>query len=672
MHRWRQCLNRQMGSALDKAEAAEGPVAAQEVVVGPVLVLVLKPGGKRQLDEVLAAAEGAGLVATQVSFPETSPLCGSGVLTVGASATTLLRLAEEQGLEKRLLSAEASTSAMAEALASARACGIGLWRPLVRARMGLFLNDGGEASSLFSPAEVLLLLCNTLCASPSVCGLCSPVLAAQAAGELDAVLALPDHEDLEVLGKVWSPMAFWRPVPAAQIADYFGVGVAHYFLLMNSYAWWLTVPTCFGIVSFVWNELRGRTGGAAEGAFLGSLLSPAFTFGVIVWSTVCIINLRRVAAVSRHNLGQRTLDDIPRTFNSAWHHFKSRDMKTVELQTAGVQVQPLSLQRLLRYVLSVLVMLAVLSVSSAVVWMLLWVGDWVEARTSNAILQNSPVLLYLFVVGVLEHFYSRLAEILTRMEEHLSHERHVRSLTIKSALFQLINYQGWFLYLAFWRRDFDYLRSQLLLFFTLNQVRGNVLEIGLPWAQAAVKGRASEIALRRSPAPPILGSLALQKAIEHEYQRLPEEICDDYLEVAILFAAATWFAPVFPLGMLLAFLHAVMEVWGDSYKLCSVTRRTAHQGPNEAVLEAWLDVLVVISCLGIGISLALFRTAELGWDSFSLQMAEKVVLFFWLYLYLSIPDTPEPLARHLQQLERLLPLKDWLSTGAAAAEKKLA
>lgn len=120
------------------------------------------------------------------------------------------------------------------------------------------------------------------------------------------------------------------------------------------------------------------------------------------------------------------------------------------------------------------------AITGLIIHALLFIGDIVGNYTDNIVLVNLPVILYLGVVSVFQTLYNRLAVWLTQQEGHLLHEEYLKSLTVKTALFQLLNYHGWFLYLAFWKRDVQYLHSQLLMFFTVKQVIGNCVETVVP------------------------------------------------------------------------------------------------------------------------------------------------------------------------------------------------
>merc|ERR1711924_407074 len=126
------------------------------------------------------------------------------------------------------------------------------------------------------------------------------------------------------------------------------------------------------------------------------------------------------------------------------------------------------------------------------------------------------------------------------------------------------------------------------------------------------------------------------KQIEEEWQRDSADLFDEYQEVAVLFAAATWFAPVFPLGMPLALFHAITESVSDRFKLCTGIRRVVPQSSDLVVLETWLTLFEAISYIGVVVSMAVIAVQG-TWDVWHVVAIEHVLLFVKLYLNLSIP-----------------------------------
>jgi len=657
-----------------------GPSIEPEPCVGPSLILVFKPGKLTKTSEFINECRSLGIVASTLTFAESSPLFGYSVLSVAASAATLQHLAEEQALYKRLsprlLDVDRRWKGSRD---SAIRWGISVWCPFSIEQLSNFA-QAEDMQTFFSASEVLRLLCNAVCTITSSANGHPVLLAAKATGEINDIMCVPDKEAIARLDAAWSPLLPWRVSrPDDAIVDYFGSGVMQYFVFMHEYARWLLVPAGLGGALFA----TGMVLEVRPGVAFSAKLTLAFTHFITVWAAVFVIHWRRLAMVNRHNAGKTRPFETRWTFESASHYFHSRgyQIRSGSLQQTGNSDPPhhyeaSMLQTSVRYVLVVLTMLLMFLVIGTTVGILLWIGDRAETWTDNMILQNSPVLLYMVVIKFVQGFYDKLAMNLTHLEKHMLHWQFVRSLTIKQAAFQLINNLGFFVYVAFWKQDLEYLRTQLIMFFTVKQVLGNIFEVGLPWAQDAWHARRRRGAKPGRRSKPPLGQRhlmlghkatldnidalsedeqeALRIRVEREWQRPVAEIGEDYLEVAVLFAVTTWFAPVFPLGPLFALIHAVTEAWSDSHKLRNVMRRPVPEGRNEVVLEAWLDMFAIIGCCGIGVSFGMLAVFEDGLDRTLLAIGEHVVLFIWLYLYMSIPKEPEWLTQHKQNVESVL------------------
>jgi len=143
----------------------------------------------------------------------------------------------------------------------------------------------------------------------------------------------------------------------------------------------------------------------------------------------------------------------------------------------------------------------------------------------------------------------------------------------------------------------------------------------------------------------------LHHDIEEAWQRAASELGDDFTEVATLFAAAIWFAPVFPLGMLLALFHAVTETASDRYKMCFVARRSLPDRHFAVMYDAWLQIMNAISIIGVCVCVALTYVSHEGnWSFHELACVEHVILFVKLYLLMNIPAEPEWLNHHLSHI----------------------
>lgn len=95
------------------------------------------------------------------------------------------------------------------------------------------------------------------------------------------------------------------------------------------------------------------------------------------------------------------------------------------------------------------------------------------------------------------------------------------------------------------------------------------------------------------------GKGELLESIEHEYEKEEPNLFDEYLEVTILFSAVLCFAPVFPEGMLVAFMHTCCEYFTDKNKLFWHLRLALPKRSDLFAIKGWITVWQGIGWLGI-------------------------------------------------------------------------
>jgi len=639
--------------------------ASHSQVAGPSVFVIVKPNPttsyerlpkgshqktlrkvRKDLVDLLESGCGCNLKVDTISFPEESALHNHTVFSVSATFGTLCELAENQELPKALVADEVIIGGRVHLK----------WRNFELRHSASFIGIE-DPVSFFTPHEVLHLIYLALstCKAP---GCDHPaLLAAKAADEVDCVLALHDHEDLERKSAKWkSAFSVYEEPPASDLVSYFGPGDTVYFAFMQQYSRWLVLPAIFCSVCALIYQTT-----APKGAHFGtSWFSTIVTMLITVWSTLFCAQASHMLKILMHGLGHDSRRRQRNTFDfiSADVYF---DFQGLLVTKDGVQLnrnkealrkKENGQAHLLTYAFMVVSMGTLFILTGVIIGMLLWIGDFVALYTSNVILVNLPTVLYIGIVGIFEIFYRWLAKKLTQLEQHQMYCEYLKSLTFKTAAFTIMNTLGWFMYVAFWQRDMAYLRAQLLIFFTVKQVIGNFTETGLPvlqnwWHRRQAEARTVDSKLTR-PSTPKSDSAKLRSAIEEQWQQELVDLGDDFAEVATLYAAAVWFAPVFPLGMLLALVHAVTETVSDRYKMCYVARRSLPDPYFAVQMETWLHVLSAIGVIGAPVSLGLTYIAHGGaWDFQALVLAEHAILFVKLYLMLSIPREPEWLNHHL-------------------------
>jgi hypothetical protein len=227
------------------------------------------------------------------------------------------------------------------------------------------------------------------------------------------------------------------------------------------------------------------------------------------------------------------------------------------------------------------------------------VGEFEDPKTvaqyKNLLVQNIlSVFVYLVVSIPLEGQYNKIITTLTNYEGHMSQGNYMPRLVSRSALFQIVNYMGWFCFLGFWGEAWLSMRAQLITFFLIKPsgVAGSLVEL----VKAFCRNRTPQIPEENNSPSEYRKQLILVA-----YKKDTLQLGDEYLQVALMFAAATFFSPVCPEGWIFVFAHTILEYLGDKSKLRHM--RTAMPRHSRVfVCKAWVQVFSVIGWLGICIS----------------------------------------------------------------------
>lgn len=331
---------------------------------------------------------------------------------------------------------------------------------------------------------------------------------------------------------------------------------------------------------------------------------------------------------------------------------KSNCISTVKIEQRMRSTLPR--ERTMTYLITISATFFVFGVTAIVIWFLLWLYELPIFAEGNVVMQNVPTLIYLVVTAVFQGIYEKVGDWLTRMEGHAVYSEFVKSSCSKSAMFQLVNYYGWFWYVAFWQQDLAYLRNQLLIFMTVKQIIGNLQETGGESVTKYFKKSKKEDEAQKTAEAKFL------EALEEQYALPETDLSSEFLEMAVAFGSVTMFAAVFPMGGLLALCHCWYEMYSDSYKLFRLGRRLLPKpGHDEVVLETWMSIFEGLSVLSVVFNTALLA---LAWkDRVSLLtfvLIEHGLLFFKSYLSWSIPDCPEWVAREEMEVEQAVRVRE--------------
>lgn len=494
-------------------------------------------------------------------------------------------------------------------------------------------------------------------------------------GAVEAASGLHDPEEAAELLAKW-PRTILGAMPVADLVSYFGIHTAQYFQFVHVYACWLCAPALLGAGVYAAQELEWEH---------SQRLSEAFLIMTAVWSTLFIERWKRLRMGMNRRFGEASREEKVRDpMAPAWFQVGRDQLKEAAQAGAGGTGQRLrsstsrhlfQLQEEIResqgaggatnvlkflwtvppfFILAVLV--------GSVIYLLLLCGELAEKNYENAeknyenvVLQNSPVVLYIVVAGILEQVYAWSAAFLTEKEDHPTYKAYLNNLTVKSAFFQLANYLGFFFYVAFWQQDIPKLRDQLKAFMGLKQVVGIFKETGVPMAKnwwAMRKARGDKGGKLQS----VPGSMTrLAEACETQLQLEATDLGVEYLQLAVLFATTTCFVVAFPLGPLLALIMCSVSLWTDGKKILDVSRRPAPRAMDSEILEAWQTIFETISMASVVCNIALLGISQdSSWTTLQLIILEHCMLLFKSLLAWSIPDEPDWCFHEAALIEELM------------------
>lgn len=349
-------------------------------------------------------------------------------------------------------------------------------------------------------------------------------------------------------------------------------------------------------------------------------------------------------------------------------------------------------QKYIRFLISSVVVVTALMVSCWIMLKALKVEDIVHGWLDNnamkhrwsspyvmreIILKQLPLVLYLAALNILDTVYVKIAVFFTKKENHKYHSEYENSLVLKLVLFQFLNMNMAYLFVAFVRKDYERLASSMKSVLLMELIVGNVKETVIPiilskWrarkkAAAAAEKKKKDAAVAAGIDPDLQStSNVLAKEPEVAVDPLSSQlemdsydgVFDDYFELVRQFSQITLFAAAFPLGAALAALNNCIEVKADAYKLVHMTRRAA---PRRALnIGAWIRAFEFISIssimtnLGIITVTASYASSVVGRDEemFYMLVIEHILLLVRTIFQTVIAGNVPAWVREDRQLER--------------------
>ena len=409
------------------------------------------------------------------------------------------------------------------------------------------------------------------------------------------------------------------------IRSYFGVRIAWYFAFLRDYTAWLGGLALLGVCARLLLPrllaLRAqRTVDIAIAAFGGG--------GAVAWAFAFL----KVWSRTQHS---RALEwDV------------TSDDETGEVRVQWQATMGECEQQTRRVVASLATLIAIVA-AGAVSFVAMHLGDdWVAAQrerpgtgaVADAVLGFVPTTVFVVVLAALDAAWAAAAPLLTHWENHETQGKHRWALVAKLALFQLLNNNGWLLYVVLVEQDVAKLRTYLYTVLLVKQlVLEQLLELGVPLLalarahfryrrRAPTKGEeegegecATAGSGARGAAEPRAGVTAGAHVGDGESAAMAaeeSELCvydvdDDFIELFVQFGRVVLFAAAMPIvAPLSAFANNVVEGRTDALKLLSASRRPRIESASG--IGAWAFAFRCIAALAVVTNVALVITISLS------------------------------------------------------------
>ena len=421
---------------------------------------------------------------------------------------------------------------------------------------------------------------------------------------------LPNSVKKEIVRQTMWPLFQLSP-PVHFIQCYYGCEVAFYFAWMGFLMQWYMLPGILGLVVFYLQKARGDT--VDEDEYI-----PIYgVFGFITfilylrfwdryehrlayqWGTYSLSPYERLKFFElrpefRGYLRYSPVTGEPETFYPAFY----RRMKYVAgaILTAGmlmvafvIMVLSLNLQGYIR------------PSSNPRRWdennphpfhsptfaVLAEEGRLLDATSSWRSL--IPVAIHVLGINVLNSIYRKVAVALTDWENHETEQSYKNSLILKRFLFEAFDCYVALFYLAFYERDVERLRMELVSVFQIDTIRRLSMECLIPFAlfRFRIRDIQHDHNIDNDSSDIPTTDQILQDLEKDEYEQF-----DDYMEIVIQFGYVTLFASAYPLASMVSIVANLIEMRADCYRmtyLCQRPPSSRSQG-----MGMWRDLVAAI------------------------------------------------------------------------------
>jgi|EP01046_Picozoa_sp_COSAG06_P012677 hypothetical protein len=457
----------------------------------------------------------------------------------------------------------------------------------------------------------------------------------------------------------------WAYQPIEEVRDYFGDEVALYFSWLGMYTSALAVNAVFGIGVMILQPIFGGVD--------NNPMTVTYSVYVGLWSITFLSTWGRRENELRYLWGTDGLShkeeprlafegevvynpDTGRTFKvpgSMWRHRGKRVVSVlVVLFMMTATIAAATLATLLRYIEDDETKLFSDDASSS--------GNdnedklakynFIEKQWAHKKYLVLSAIVNLAIIVVFGWIFERIAEVLTKYENHRTESDYANSLVVKNFCFQFVNNYFVLFYIGYMREIPDpftheahpcasgsclpELQTQMLIVFTAKTIGKQIANFAKPFLfsalqivqanrninkliQNAQRGilnipsvsrvadfiPTSDNLLRDDDDDDragggLMGGLRITDPTERQIKRMPFESTFDYFnDRSIQFGYVVLFAPAYPLAPFWALVNNVIEIRSQAYQMCHGFRRPTWKAREG--IGSWFIVLNVLGFLAV-------------------------------------------------------------------------
>jgi hypothetical protein len=409
-----------------------------------------------------------------------------------------------------------------------------------------------------------------------------------------------------------------------EIHAYYGCDVAFYFEWMGFLSRWLVVPGVAGLAVYIWRWHRGDSLDEDE-------YTPLYGLLAFFWAVLFLRFWERNEKRLSYRWGTYLLTDYERQ-----KFFSTRDSFQGYLRLSPITGEPEvfypAVRRRIKYVGSALVTALMLSVAFSVMVLSLNLQGYIRPKSNPSRWNESsphpfhfasfaalaeegnlfdatswwrsliPPVIHAACINALNKVYRTVAQSLTGWENHETEHAHNNSYALKRFLFEAFDCYIALFYLAFYERDVERLKMELITVFQIDTFRRVACECLLPMFLQRVTGSKirPEIptATKGGGGPHPSSFIPSEKAILEDLEKDLYDEFDDFMEILIQFGYTTLFASAYPLASLVSFAANWVEIRSDLFKLSFLDRRPfPGRSPDLGIWRSLLSCLVWMSAL---------------------------------------------------------------------------